>query len=110
LALDWSYGGWGVTLAQNWQGRYNDIPASFEDGTDPAFVPRKVGAYETYDLQTTYSGIKSLRFTLGARNILNRDPPYTNTGGQVTFQSGYDPEYADPRGRFVYGRITYSMK
>ena len=34
------------------------------------------------------------------RNLFDRDPPYVNTN--AAFQSGYDPQYADPRGRFVY--------
>ena len=37
---------------------------------------------------------------LGVRNITDNDPQYTNAGGQNYFQSGYDPGYVDPRGRF----------
>ncbi len=63
----------------------------------------------TYDLQTVYSGIKNLTLTLGVRNLFDEDPPYTNAGGQVYFQAGYDPGYADPRGRFFYGRVNYKF-
>ena len=41
------------------------------------------------------------------KDVFDRDPPYTNVGGQTQFQFGYDAEYADPRGRFLYGRVTY---
>ena len=105
--VTWSRGPWDVTVAMNWQSKYTDIPGSLEDPADPAFVPRKVGAYETFDMQSSYSGLKNLRLTFGMKNILNRDPPYTNQG--FSFQSGYDPQYGDPRGRFLYGRLTYAF-
>ena len=44
------------------------------------------------------------------RNIFDRDPPYTNAGGQTSFQAGYEPLYADPRGRFVYVTANYAFK
>ena len=112
LALNWTRGPWDVTVAHNYQKGYTDIPGSFEDtdpATNPGFVPRHVGAYETFDAQATWSGIKKLKLTLGMKNIFNRDPPYTNSGGQISFQSGYDPQYADPRGRFIYLRGTYAF-
>jgi iron complex outermembrane receptor protein len=42
------------------------------------------------------------------KNIKDRDPPYTNEGGQ--FAAGYDITYADVRGRFVYGGFTYKFR
>ena len=110
LATDWTYGPFGVTAAQNFQKGYNDFLGSFEDNTVPGFVERRVRDYVTYDLQGRYSYLKSWRFTLGIKNLFNEDPPYTNAGGQISFQSGYDPEYGDPRGRFIYGRVTYVLQ
>jgi iron complex outermembrane recepter protein len=104
LSATWARGPWTVSAAQNWQGGYQDIVGSRTGAA------RQVGAYETYDLQTQYSGLKNLQLTLGVKNILNRDPPFTNSGGQVSFQAGYDPQYADPRGRFVYVSATYQFK
>jgi iron complex outermembrane receptor protein len=110
LSLDWVRGPWNVTLAQNYQGGYSDICGSVDPNCGVTTAPPQVGSYTIYDLQTTYSGIKNLKLTLGAKNIFNTDPPYTNSGGAVSFQAGYDPQYADPRGRFIYGRVTYSIK
>ncbi len=110
LSFDWTSGPWGVTVAQNYQKHYQDLPGTFEDPSDPTFKPRRVGSYETYDLQGSWSGIKGLKLTLGVRNLMDKDPPYTNAGGQVAFQGGYDPQYGDPRGRFWYGRVTYAFK
>lgn len=110
LSVNWLRGPWSVTLAQNYQGDYQDLPGSFEDPTDPTFVPRTVRSYQTYDLQATYAGLANLTLTAGVRNLLDRDPPYTNAGGQVYFQGGYDPGYVDPRGRFYYARLTYRFR
>lgn len=103
-SVDWTQGPWSAELAQNLQKGYGDIAGTVSQ------VSRQVSSYTTYDLQGSYEGFKSWRFTLGARNLLNRDPPYSNTGGQTSFQSGYDNQYGDPRGRFVYARVTYAIQ
>jgi iron complex outermembrane receptor protein len=108
-SINWTIGTWSTTFAQNYQGDYKDVPATLEDPTDPTFVPRTVGKYVTYDLQTVYSGVKNLTLTFGVKNLFDEDPPYTNAGGQVYFQAGYDPGYVDPRGRFFYGRVNYKF-
>jgi iron complex outermembrane recepter protein len=100
-SANWSNGPWDTTVALNWQSSYEDIPGNINNDA------RRVSAYQTVDLQGSYSGLKNLRLTLGVRNVLDRDPPYTNQG--FSFQAGYDPQYADPRGRFIYGRLTYSF-
>ena len=81
-----------------------------ESKAKPTPVPlRTVGAYEIYHLQGVYTGIRNLTVTLGARNLFDKDPPYTNAGGQTSFQAGYDPLYVDPRGRFLYARLGYKF-
>lgn len=101
-SITYDRGPWEASLMQNFQDSYHDVPANIT-GT-----PRTVGTYETWDLQGRYLGIKNWQFTLGAKNITDRDPPYTNEGGQ--FAAGYDITYADVRGRFVYGQMKYSFK
>jgi iron complex outermembrane receptor protein len=109
LSLAWQAGAWTTTLTETYQKSYTDLPGTFED-TDPAtFIPRRVNAYDIWGLQTAWQATKGLTLTLGVRNLFDADPPYTNAGGQTSFQAGYDPTYADPRGRFFYGRITYKF-
>jgi iron complex outermembrane recepter protein len=100
-SIDYTTGPWGFTLGQSWQKGYNDLPPT--SGTPL----RRVGAYELYDVQTRYTGIKNLELRAGIRNLLDKDPPYSNAGGQTSFQGGYDPAYADPRGRYYYAGLTY---
>lgn len=113
LALDWKMGPWSAGVAQNYQRGYADIPGSFEDPTDPAYtgpVHARVGSYITYDFHGAYTGFKNTKLVFGVRNLFNTDPPYTNAGGQSFFQSGYDPGYVDPRGRFFYASLAYTFK
>ncbi len=108
LTLGWNLGPWEATLAQNFQTSYHDLPGNFQDTSVPGFKPRDVASYLTHDAQVAYH-LENWRFAVGARNFTNRDPPYTNAGGINYFQAGYDPGYADPRGRFWYGQLTYSF-
>jgi iron complex outermembrane receptor protein len=110
LTVDWTLGPWDLFVSQNYQSHYTDILGTLEDPTVPGFVERTVGAYRIYDVQAAFSGIEHLRLAVGVKNVLNTDPPYTNAGGQNYFQSGYDPGYADPRGRFIWGTVTYKFK
>jgi iron complex outermembrane receptor protein len=105
LSGTWSIGPWNSTLAYNWQCSYDDLP-----GNRPPNPPREVGTYESWDGQVQYLGFKNFKLVGGIKNIFNRAPPYTNAGGNTQFQAGYDVTYADPRGRFVYGSLTYQFK
>lgn len=95
-------GPWSATLTQNYQNPYNDTRTSLQAATVPL---REVAPYETYDLQAAYAGFKSLRIVVGIRNLVDRDPPYANSGSG--FIGSYDLSYADVRGRFVYANLTY---
>ena len=109
LSLDWSNGPFDISIAQNFQSHYTDVPGTLEDSSVPGFLNRTVARYVTYDVSSSYSGIDRLRLSVGIKNLLNRNPPYTNASGQNFFQAGYDPGYGDPRGQFIYGSLTYSF-
>jgi iron complex outermembrane receptor protein len=60
-----------------------------------------------WDLQASYAGFRNTTIVLGVKNLFDRDPPFTN---QTIFsQVGFDPRYADPRGRAFYARLTYAF-
>jgi iron complex outermembrane receptor protein len=101
--LAWSRGPFELAASQNYQSSYEDLPSSVTGAL------RNVSSYSTLDLQGGYTPIEHVRIAVGARNALNKAPPYSNVGGQNFFQAGYDPGYADPRGRFMYGTVTYSF-
>jgi iron complex outermembrane receptor protein len=98
-------GPFAFSVTQNYQKGYNDVPSSITQ------VPRDVAAYQTFDLQAAYSGLKSFRFTLGAKNVFNQDPPYANYAASANnFIGGYDLSYGDPRGRYLYTSVSYFLR
>jgi iron complex outermembrane receptor protein len=101
----WEAGPYALTLLQNYQKSYTDAAANLAPA---ATARRKVGAYQTFDLQFAYAGIANTKLTLGVKNLFDRDPPYTNLTSN--FLGGYDVSYADPRGRFLYVSANYSYK
>jgi iron complex outermembrane receptor protein len=104
-SVTWENGPYAATLLQNYQKGYTDVLANQVPTTS---AHRKVDAYQTFDLQLAYSGIRNTKLALGVKNLLDRDPPYTNLTSN--FLGGYDVSYADPRGRFIYVTATYSYK
>ena len=80
----------------------------YADDTSLGNPPRRVGSYETYDLQGTWTGFRGLTAILGVRNVFDRDPPAS--ANSQNFQVGYDPRYTDPRGRTYYAQLKYLFK
>jgi iron complex outermembrane receptor protein len=94
-----------VSMTGNFQKRYHDSPGNISG------VQRYVSAYETLDAQASYIGMPNFTFTLGGKNILNKNPPYANYAASANnFIGGYDVAYGDPRGSFIYGRAVYSFR
>jgi iron complex outermembrane recepter protein len=96
---------WAVSATQHFQKGYHDSASSVTG------LFRDVSPYDTFDVQATYSGLRSFQFTLGATDVFNRVPPYANYASSANnFIGGYDISYGDPRGRFVYATIAYSLR
>lgn len=105
LSFDWSKAAYGLTLTQNFQtGYWDNIPQGFNPGTTPV----RVGSFQTWDLQGSYTGIKNVVLRAGVKNLLNTQPPFAITAGQY-FQIGYDPSYYDPHGRYAYVSASYKF-
>ena len=107
--LDWQYGAWGATLAQTYQSGYEDT--NFFGNLLPGQMPpppRGVSSNDVWDLQGRYTGFRNTKLVVGIKNLFDRDPPFTNQ--PFTLQVGYDPNYANPRGRTFYASVTYAFK
>lgn len=99
LTFSLKRGDWNGSLTNNYTGSYRDY-------TDFSLVgegypeKRTVKAYSTWDLRAGYSGFKNIELAFGIKNLLDTDPPGTRVAQY--FQVGYDPKFADPRGRTFY--------
>jgi iron complex outermembrane receptor protein len=97
--LRWQYGAWDATLAQTFQSGYTDAR------TNPAGDTRRVGSYSLWDLQGVWTGWSRAKVVLGVRNLLDTEPPFTNNPAHY----GFDPLYAETRGRSIYARVSYAL-
>jgi iron complex outermembrane recepter protein len=103
-------GAFSNTLTFNWKPGYLDQTYTAADGTvrlrNPDGSPGaftsiddfRVPSYSTMDWQGKWTFSKSLSFSAGIKNLLDKKPPLsikTVAGNQL----GYDPRYADGRGR-----------
>jgi len=100
-SLQWNLGKWNATLANKYMSGYQDM-----NDVDDQFV-QKVKPYSIWSLSGMYAGFKNTEVTVGVKNLLNENPPFTNQYN--TFQTGYDPRFADPLGRTFYVRATYKF-
>jgi iron complex outermembrane receptor protein len=103
----WTTGAWGVMLTNRYKSRYTDANYEFGPTDDPAF-DRTVASWSVLDLSVTFSGIKNVSLMVGAKNITDKDPPFSNQA--TRFQRGYDPRFADPFGRTWFARLAYTFK
>ncbi len=94
FGFDRSY--WNLTLINNYNSGYLD-----EDGV------HRVSSYQTWDVQSGWTPVKGMKLALGVKNALDKDPPASVQG--QSFQVGYDPKVADPRGRMFYGSVSYKF-
>jgi len=101
------FGAWGATLGQTYQTGYEDSNVD-RAGRPLSVPPRRVAGYDVWDLDTRYTGFRNFTLGFGVRNLLDRAPPFTNL--QQRGPVGYDPAYADPRGRMFYARLSYAFK
>lgn len=74
--------------------------------------PERVRSFTTVDLQFGYTlprigSLESLRLTLSASNLFDRQPPYVNNP-TVFSATGFDPDNASPVGRLVAVQLVTS--
>jgi iron complex outermembrane receptor protein len=81
---------WIATLLYRYRHGYNDI-ILLPDGT-----PHHVPAYQLWDATAVLTIARNVKLLFGVQNLLNTAPPISTIGDPIL---GYDPSYADPRGR-----------
>jgi iron complex outermembrane recepter protein len=105
-SLGYKAGHWNTTGSFKFQSSYDDEDRSPYTNNP---TPRKVESYTTFNLFTTYSGIKGLTLTGGIINLLDKQPPFTHHNVDNVVGAGWDPRVADPRGRTVSVSMRYDF-
>jgi iron complex outermembrane recepter protein len=108
-------------LTATYKSGYLDSPASEGDGVIRVVNPngtlgdfidfsgRRVASYTTFDWQTRADVTKALQFTLGVKNMFDRQPPFSIRFAGGGNALGYDGRYTDPLGRNFYVKANYKF-
>ncbi len=120
LGLRWKHsltgtytrGAWTATLQNLYRSGYTDrvLPGVANGSVTPPNWNAKVRAYQLWNASVGYAVLKNLSVTLGVKNLLDKDPPFSaayddNTGAG----SSWEPRVADPRGRSFTFQIDYKF-
>ena len=108
LSGDWELANWGFSGAVNYIGEFEDTPDINFDGTldYDTNKSRSVDAFVTLNLQARYTGFEGLTLAAGIDNAFDEEPPFAVGDGDTDLY-GYVSSQHDPRGRFMYGKVTY---
>ncbi|QBF82050.1 TonB-dependent receptor [Shewanella maritima] len=91
---DWSIADWRTSARLNYIGEYmGDVDAG---------ATKKIDAFTTLDMNVSYIGLEKWTLTLGANNILNADPSFSETSFM-----GYDQATHSAIGALWYGKVGY---
>jgi iron complex outermembrane recepter protein len=109
LSFDWTLGSWNVALENVFTKGWEESAAVVNTnlGVD---APYQVKDTSRWNLAVSYRGFKDLRLTLGARNAFDQDPPFVSSSSYGSHAAGFAGSFADPRGRFIYGTVSYQFK
>jgi iron complex outermembrane receptor protein len=109
-SADWSLNNFGASLIFSYIGEFEDTPdIDFDGNLDfDQNTSRTVKAHVLTDLQGYYDVNANLRLTLGINNLLDEDPPFAIGNGDDDLY-GYVSKVHNPRGRFIYGKVSYKF-
>lgn len=112
LSFTYNRGPWSGTITQLYRSGYKDavLPGVANGSVTPPNWSPDVAAYQLFNVSASYKGIKNLGLTVGIKNLLDKDPPFsaaydTNTGAG----SSWEPRVADPRGRSFVFQVDYKF-
>jgi len=108
LTFDWERGPLSASLSNTWSSGYEDQNTAINIDDGSVVAANRVKAYSLWDLSGAYEFNKALKLRVGAQNLFDRSPPYSNQA--YYFLSGYDPSYTDPRGRRFYASLNYAFR
>lgn len=96
LSLNWKRADYAAVISTNYIASYEDSNYDNDSHT--------VDSYQTFDGQFSYSGFENMNLTAGINNILDEDPPFSNSS-----YTGYDSATHNPTGRFYYVRLNHQF-
>lgn len=115
LNLSYDYGDFSHNLTQIFRNGYDDeAPPGIAAGDAAAIAlasnyTGQVGSYLIYNYSMRYTGVENAVLTVGIKNLLDRDPPFTAHQNDYSPGAAFDPRVADPRGRSITLNAVYNF-
>ncbi len=109
LGLDWNLGNWSVTLENVFVKGWTESAGLVEANVGPA-VEHRVKDSSRWNLAVGWKPTPTLALRVGARNLLDQDPPFTAVSSYGSHVTGYAGSFVDPRGRYWYLSASYQFK
>lgn len=97
-------GDFDVSVTGNSRARMYD-KQSATAATPVSSTEREVGSFDTFDAAIVYSGIKGLRLSFSVKNLMDREPPFSNNDARTLGFSQAD----DIVGRYFRVAANYSF-
>ncbi|MBN8502989.1 MAG: TonB-dependent receptor [Burkholderiales bacterium] len=107
-SIGYRTGPWNTTLSMAYRDSYEDEDRTSYTAISP--TKRMIEDYTTFNLVSTYSGIKGLTLTGSIINLFDKQPPFTWHNVDGVIGAGWDPRVADPRGRTFSVSMRYDFK
>jgi iron complex outermembrane recepter protein len=104
-AADWTYGDWGLNASLSYVGEFEDYAAPSDVESTKT---RSIDAQALLDIQGRYNLNDKTTLTLGINNLLDEDPPFAIGDGDSDLY-GYASKVHNPRGQYIYGKISYKF-
>ena len=111
LSFGWAKGDWSHVLTQVYRNGYKDeLPPSVANGSMiPSDWNPDVDRYITYNYSVSWTGSDMVKVTMGIRNLLDTDPPFTAHQNDFASGAAWEPRVADPRGRSFNLLVEYKF-
>ena len=108
-SLDWAFGSFNFTVENTFVKGWTESAGLVEANVFVA-AEHKVKDTNRINLAAGYTGIKGLNLRLGVKNVTDKEPPFTAVSSNGSHAAGYAASFADPRGRYWYGSVSYEFK
>lgn len=106
LSADWAVSeNWGLANSVSYIGEFEDYAT--EDKIETT-TSRTVAAYYSLDSQLYYNVNAALKVSVGANNLLDKEPPFALGDGNSDLY-GYVSSMYNPRGRYIYAKLNYKF-
>ena len=106
LSADWAVSEhWGLANSVSYIGEFEDYAT--EDKIETT-TSRTVDAYYSLDSQLYYNVSAALKVSVGANNLLDKEPPFALGDGNSDLY-GYVSSMYNPRGRYIYAKLNYKF-